>query len=316
MKLNKEIHYDEALELFNSIHVATQVAKDLCDKYNIEYNETEGRKVRNWLNPTLHLPLRKDNDEYQPKILIYDIETSLIRAKIFWTGTQYIGHKQLMDESKIITISYKWLGEDEVTVLTWDNEKKNDKELIKAFLKVYNSADMVIGQNNDKFDNRFINARAMKYNLDVDVYVKSFDLMKQNKRLFRLPSYSMDYISKFLKISKKMKVEIEMWEDIQYGKKDISSSALKKMCEYNIQDVLTTEEMYLKLRKYMNHVTHLGVLKGESKFSCPECGGHNLKLHRTVVTANGTIQRILKCKDDGVKFKVSNRDFLRMQLNN
>ena len=69
--------------------------------------------------------------------------------------------------------------------------------MLKSFLKAYNTADMVIGQNNDKFDNRWVNARAMKHNLDVNTLVKSFDIMKQTKKLFRLPSYSMDYITKF-----------------------------------------------------------------------------------------------------------------------
>lgn len=317
MKLNKEIHFDEAVEMFNSVKVATQVAKDLCERYGVEYDESEGRKVRNWLNPLHNLSLRQGDAEYAPKVLVYDIETSLIEGLLWWTGKQYVGHNQLRTEPKIITISYKWVGDETVYILNWDQETQCDKEMMKEFIKVYNEADMIIGQNNDKFDNRFVNARAMKHNLDINVYIKSFDIMKQTKRLFRLPSYSMDYITKYLGIQGKMgHAGRKMWEDIQYGTKKEAKAALKMMSDYNVQDVIATEEMYTKLRKYMGHVTHLGVLSGESKTSCPSCGSNKIELIKTTVTSTGVIRRIVRCKKDRVQFVLSNRDFLKLSLNN
>ena len=96
------------------------------------------------------------------KVLVYDIETCRITAKVWWTGKQYINHKQLLEEPRIISISYKWLGESKIHALTWD-KNQSDEKLITDFMKVYNEADMVVGQNNDRFDNRWINARAMKF---------------------------------------------------------------------------------------------------------------------------------------------------------
>ena len=312
--LTKEIHYDRALELFNSDKVATNVAKTLCKEEEISYNENIGRLVRRWLNPSLHLPLRKGDASYAPKVLIYDIETSLLEGTFWWTGEQYISHSQLRTEPRIITIAYKWLNEDKVYCLKWD-ENQCDKQLMKEFVEIYNSADMVIGQNSDKFDNRFVNTRAMKHNLNINTFVKSFDIMKQTKRLFRLPSYSMDYISKYLGIAGKLQhAGIQMWKDIQFGNKKESKAAMQMMCDYNIQDVLTTEEMYLKLRKYMGNVVHLGVLAGEEKTSCPNCGSHKLELFKTTVTATGVIRRIMRCKKCGVLHAMSNRDFLRLSM--
>lgn len=313
MKLNKETHFDEALEIFNSVKVATATAKELCKRYSIEYDESEGRKVRNWLNPELNLPLRKGDVNFKPKILIYDIETSLLESTVWWTGKQYISHNQLKSEGKIITICYKYLGENKVYSLTWDNENKCDKELVKTFIEIYNDADMVIGQNSDNFDNRYLMARAMKYNYDVNTFVKSFDIMKQTKRLFRLPSYSIDYLCKYLGLSGKLEHSgRKMWEDIQYGSKKQSKDALKLMVEYNQKDVLITEELYLKLRKYMGNVIHLGVLSGETKVSCPNCGSTNIELYKTTVSPTGLIRRIMRCKKDKVLFSISNRDFLRI----
>lgn len=280
-------------------------AQEKLSKY---FNVTE-RTIRKWANK-LEIGLMTKNIVSPNKILIYDIETTRVKAWVWWSGKQFVSGDSLIDEPKIITIAYKWLGEDDITVLTWD-EKLSDKQLLEKFLKVYNSADMVIGQNNDRFDNRWVNARAMKYGLDVNTFVRSFDIMRETKRLFRLPSYSMKYITNYLGIQTKLEHEgIKMWEKIQTGTPEEQKEYLQKMVEYNRQDIVATEDMYLTLRKYMGHKTHFGVLNGQERFTCPNCGGKNVYLDRTTVTPAGTVQRVMKCSDDSVVYKISNKQYM------
>lgn len=280
-------------------------AQEKLAKY---FNVTE-RTIRKWANK-LEIGLMTKNIVSLNKILIYDIETTRVKAWVWWSGKQFVSGDSLIDEPKIITIAYKWLGEDDITVLTWD-EKLSDKQLLEKFLKVYNSADMVIGQNNDRFDNRWVNARAMKYGLDVNTFVRSFDIMRETKRLFRLPSYSMKYITNYLGIQTKLEHEgIKMWEKIQTGTPEEQKEYLQKMVEYNRQDIVATEDMYLTLRKYMGHKTHFGVLNGQERFTCPNCGGKNVSLDKTTVTPAGTVQRVMKCSDDGVVYKISNKQYM------
>lgn len=249
-------------------------------------------------------------DKKEVKVLIYDLETSQIPAKVWWTGKQYVGHKQLKGEAKIITVAWKWLGEDKVNHLTWDMETHSDEKLVEEFIKVYNSADQVVGINNDNFDCRWIRARAAKYSIPINVYVKSLDIQKQAKKLFRLPSYSMDYMSKYFGVSHKLSHEgIVMWDMIEDGNPEQQKEYMKKMIEYNVGDIISTEDLYLCLRKYMKSPVHFGALVGKSKFTCPECGGDNLELIKTTTTTAGTIQRIMRCKDDGVTFKLSNTNY-------
>jgi len=247
----------------------------------------------------------------KPRVLIYDIETARVEARLWWAGKQYVNGNQITSDPSIITIAWKWVGENKVNYLKWD-KNKIDKKLVTKFLKIYNKADMVIGYNNDRFDNKWINTRALKYGLEVNTFVKSFDIMKQSKRLFRLPSYSMNYLAKFLGVQTKLQhTGLAMWDAIQYGKKKEAKKAMKLMVKYNIQDIIVTEQVYLKVRKYMKSPIHLGVVAGESKTSCPVCGGTHSKLHHTTVTAAGTIQHIMKCKNDGVKYKISNTEYLK-----
>jgi DNA polymerase elongation subunit (family B) len=250
-------------------------------------------------------------NNYIPKILIYDIETSRMEANVWWTGKSYLGSNQLRNETRIITVAYKWLGEDKVEYLKW-SKKQSDKKLMKKFLEVYNKADMVIGFNNDNFDNRLINARALKYDLNVNTFVKSFDIMKQAKRLFRLPGYSMNYIAKFIGVQTKLQHSgINMWDEIQYGSKKQAKKAMKMMVKYNIQDITVTEEVFLRMNKYMKSPMHVGVAMGNGKISCPLTGSTNVKLHKTTWTPAGTIQRIFKNKDTNHLFKVSNSKYLK-----
>jgi predicted PolB exonuclease-like 3'-5' exonuclease len=205
------------------------------------------------------------------------------------------------------------MGSNKVEIAKWSRKKKSDKDLMIRFLEEYNKADMVIGWNNNSFDNKLINARAMKYNLDVNTLVKSFDIMRQVKKAFRLPSYSMAYVSKYLGLQGKLSHSgIKMWEDIQWGNKVAYKQSMKLMVLYNIQDVALTEEIYFKLRKYLGNVLHAGaLLEKKAIITCPNCGSKKVKVDHTTSTAAGTIQRVMVCKKDKVKFKVTNSKYLK-----
>lgn len=247
----------------------------------------------------------------KPKILIYDIETSRMTVKCWWTGKQFVGHDQIVEEPKIITIAWKWLGDEDVKCLTWDTHTHSDKELVRKFLEEYNKADLVVGQNNDRFDNRWLVGRAIKYDFDVNAFVKSFDIMKQMKRIARIPSYSMKFITKFKGLIDKQGHEgIIMWEKVESGTPQEQREYLDKMCDYNIGDILSTEDMYIQLRKYMGHTIHVGTLGGDDKFTCPNCGGSNVELYKRTTTPAGTVQWVMKCNDDGCMYKVSTRVYM------
>ena len=253
------------------------------------------------------------------KVMVYDIETSRIPATVWSTGKQYINHAQLRGETTIISIAWKWVGKDKVYHLTWDKDHC-DKEMISKFLKSYNRAAMVIGQNNNSFDNKLINTRAAKHKLFVDRYVKSFDIYRMAKRYFRLPSYSMAYMAKYFGLTLKQSHEgIFMWEMIEYGNKKEQKEYLKKMVDYNKGDIVTTEELYLTLKPYFAAVTNKAVSMGLPKWGCPVSGSLNVRLLKTIFTEQGTVQRILYCEESNHQYKVNNKvytDFLTRQMQN
>jgi len=283
------------------------IQKHLAEEFGVSK-----RSIRNWANELdLNTMAKNIGDPF--KVLVYDIETCRVPAMVFWTGKTYINHKQLTEEPKIISISWKWLGDDKVNAVTWDT-KHNDEALMRKFLKVYNSATMVVGYNNDSFDNKWINTRAAKHRLEVNLHVKSFDLYKQAKKNFRLPSYSMEYLANYYGLTPKLKHEgVAMWDKIQFGTPEVQKETLQDMVDYNVGDILTTEEIYVEMRKYFGHKTHLGVILGDNRATCPHCGGDNVEEYngQYSVTPAGTIQRHMICRDDRVQYKISNANYLK-----
>jgi len=262
--------------------------------------------------------VKDEFDGKPPRILVYDIETSQAEFKFkrFWTGklNMYLNTRDMIKEPQVITIAYKWFGDNEVHTLKWKD--KCDKKLIQDFLEVYNKADMLVGYNNDRFDNRWVIGRAMKYGFDINTFTKSFDLLKQIKKLARIPGYSMEFACEFFGLPKgKHKHRgIGMWNDLEDNPDNtkIYKDAMEEMIFYNVEDILRTEDLYNRLRLYMSNVTHLGAVTGKHKSTCPECGSEEIELYDTIFTKAGTVQRIMECTEDNVRYKISNSDYLKL----
>jgi len=301
-KLNKQ-QEQRIVDLYASDKARKDIEKELSEEFDVSE-----RTIRTYAND-LKLTSNSANIP-NDKVMVYDIETSRVQADVWWTGKQYVNHTQLRNEPTIISIAWKWIGEDDVYHLTWD-ENHCDKKMVKEFLIHYNRASMVIGQNNNSFDNKWINTRAAKHRLHVDRFVKSFDIYRMAKRYFRLPSYSMAFMAKYFGLTLKQSHEgLWMWEMIEHGTKEEKEEYLQKMVDYNRGDIVTTEELYLTLKPYFASVQHKGVQSGLPKWSCPVSGSLNVKLLKTIFTEAGTVQRILYCNDSKHQYKVNNKTYM------
>ena len=124
----------------------------------------------------------------------------------------------------------------------------------------------------------------------------------------------MAYMAKYFGLTLKQSHEgIRMWKMIQYGNPEEKAEYLKKMIDYNIGDIVTTEELFMLLRPYLGTITNIAVSNGKPRWHCPVSGSDNVELYNTIYTEAGTVQRILFCPDSQHQFKVSNsiyREFL------
>ena len=299
---------EEITARYRSGNPRALIQEDIAAAYGVHT-----RTVRKWAR-RLGLGVTEEPSKPKARILIYDIETPRLRAELWWSGKQFVNGNDVLDEPRIISISWKWFGEDEVYADHWDLKTGDDRAMMENFLKYYNEADVVVGINNDRFDNRWINLRAAKHRLDVNTFVRSIDIQKQAKRLFRMPSYSLKYMGAFFDIplQKQNHEGLVMWQKIQYGTMEERKEYINKMIDYNVGDIYATEGLFLRLLPQLNLHSHLGAMHGAGVYSCPMCGNHEtIQLNKSTRTLAGTIQHIMECQKDGVKYKISNTNYLK-----
>lgn len=229
----------------------------------------------------------------KPKRLFFDIETSYNIVKSWRVGYNInLNPEDIIHERAIITVAYKWEGEDDVTVLTWDNG--DDKRLVQEFLEVMNSADELVGHNIDKYDIKFIMSRALVHGFIGLPKYQTTDTLKVAKKHFSLNSNKLDYIAQLLGLGHKLKHRgMVMWDDIILRN---DKKALGEMIDYNVQDVFLTEDVYNVLKIYTEPKVNHTILSGGESHTCPDCGSNELLHEKIYVTKAGTKSHLMRCR--------------------
>jgi len=223
--------------------------------------------------------------------LFWDIETSP-NVGLFWqTGYKLnIQHDSIVQERAIMCICYKWENRKTVHALTWD--KGDDKEMIKNFIDVLNTADEIVAHNGDNFDIKFFNSRVIFHDLEPHRAPNSVDTLKIARKKFRFNSNRLDYLGKLLFGEGKISTSYQLWKDILLNN---SKKAMADMVKYCKKDVVLLERVFKKLHKYEENKTHTGILNGYDPWVCPECSSTDVVRDGVKVTKMGKKFR-MRCK--------------------
>lgn len=255
-------------------------------------------------------------DQESIKRLFFDIETSPMIVYSWRTGYKLnIPTDNIIQDWKIICISYKWEGEDKVHNLRWD-KNQCDKKMLIDFIKIMNKADECIAHNGDRFDIKKIRTRCVYHRIPMFPKYRSLDTLKKARSGFNFNSNRLDYIAQFLGVGAKLKHEgFPMWVKCLEGDKE----ALDNMVEYCDMDIIVLEDVFSVLQNYTLNNTHTGAHNGKLKASCPNCGSEDISLLKNNFTAKGTIKRMMECNSCGYNYETTNtawRQFLEMKQNN
>lgn len=178
--------------------------------------------------------------------LFFDLEVSPNLVFSWRIGNKInLSAENIIEERAIICASYKWEGSNKVEYLSWN--KGDDKELLQKFCKIIDSADEIVTQNGDKFDIKWLRARAIYHGIPISTKFNSIDTLKMARAGFNFNSNRLDYMGTFLGVGNKIKTTYDLWKDIVlYNDK----TAMAKMIEYCNEDVLLLERVYNKLKDY------------------------------------------------------------------
>lgn len=230
------------------------------------------------------------------KILIVDIETAPNVAYVWGMWKQNIGLNMLKENSYLMSFAAKWLGEEEV--MYCENRHGDDTELVARLIQLLGEADMVVAHNAKKFDIPVIQGRAVIHGIAPPSPFKIIDTLITAKREFRLFSNKLAYLAQVLGCADKKQHEkfpgFELW--LQCLKQN--DEAWAEMREYNIQDVDTLEEVYLKLRPWMKQHPNVAVKMEKDETLCPKCGSHHIHF-RGYYNTNVGKYRKFQCQNCG-----------------
>jgi hypothetical protein len=241
-----------------------------------------GRTVRRhagrWSDRTRN-KLKKGKGELKvispARILILDIETSPMEVLTWDIFKQYIMPTNILKDWSILSWSAKWLFEPKIfsQVVSADEAiDRRDASIMPSLWDMLNEANIVIAHNAAKFDIPRINSRLIVNGMQPPMPYRVIDTRKVAYKNFAMSSNSLDWLLKLFKLTEKNKQEYDLWKRCVKGDEE----ALSLMRSYNESDVLTLEELYLRLRPWIKSHPNVGLYIDTDKEVCTHCGNDKL----------------------------------------
>lgn len=226
----------------------------------------------------------------QARIVTIDLEVSPLLSYSYppmWrTNTFNIVHNQIL-----MSFSYKWLDEDKVHhvqlpdfKVRYKNDKYDDYDVTLALHKVLDEASVVVGHNIRGFDIKMANTYFIKHRLGAPSPYKTVDTLAQARRIFKYPSNRLDEVSKYHGLEGKTDIKVgQLWYPcLVEGDK----TSWKLMKEYNNQDVVMTEQIYLDQRGFDRSHPNMGIVLNQQGV-CSHCGASS-----AIFQSRGTETRV------------------------
>lgn len=233
----------------------------------------------------------------EPKILLFDLETSPMLAWTFSLFKPIIGINQIVEPPRIICWSARWVGTKGKSVM-FDSEYKTARgDMLEGLRDLLDEADVVVGYNSDNFDIPWVNEQFLTHGIELPSPYTKIDLYKLNKRHLRMPSGKLDYMAQdLLGDRKETNSGFQLWIDCLGPDGPARDKAWKEMEKYAKKDTLLLEPLLEIMRPFITSLNY--GLYSDREFSCTHCSSSSLQARGYSYTRAGKFQRY-QCKDCG-----------------
>lgn len=235
-----------------------------------------------------------------PRIAVLDIETAPLQSHHWGLWQQNISLAQITIEWSILSFCNKWLGEKEVEYRDTSEQKdvRDDFELLGRLWTILDEADFVVAQNGKKFDLKKIKARMVMSGFPPFSPVIVIDTLLIAKAEFGFTSNKLEWMTTHLTKTKKLKHQnfpgFELWTQCLLG----NQRAWAEMKKYNIVDVKSLEELYMRLRGWATGHPNVAAFFPDEEMRCAKCGSVHLTQRDYQYTQTGQYKRY-QCRDCG-----------------
>ena len=241
--------------------------------------------------------LKNENIKNNPKILIFDIETSYIEIASWGINKQYINKNQILNDWFIISYAAKWLYDENIysSVLTSKEAiKKDDKRILKELWELLNKCDIAITYNGNNFDIPKVNTRFIINEIYPPSNYKSIDVFQTISRNFAFTSRAMDYVNLTLDLERKKETGgLDLWKRCIAG----DGHSLNDMLDYNEQDVIALQETYLAVRPWIKNHPNIGLWHDSKESVCGYCGSTDFEYISNLYSTPAGLFKSFRCNN-------------------
>jgi|GEM_PF-1223863 len=236
-------------------------------------------------------------EKREPKILLFDLETSGILARVFGIHEQRIGINQIVQDWTILSFAAKFLNDPKIIYVDTSKQENigDDRQLLSVLRELLVDADVVVTQNGRSFDEKVANARLVQMGFPAIPKLKHLDTLQLSRGRFKFTSHKLEYMAKILdvpckKLMNRKFIGMELWNECMAK----NPEAWAEMKEYNCADVMALEGVYLRLRPWATGVD-LNPYYSDNTYRC-QCGSTSFLRRGFSITNTGKFQRF-QCKE-------------------
>jgi len=151
------------------------------------------------------------------------------------------------------------------------------EEFIRTVWEWFNEADITVGHNVDRFDQRILRSDWSLYGWTPPRPWKTVDTLKVARTELGYESNTLDSLCKRLGVKAKTdKYSVEVARAACEG----DERAQRRLQKYNEGDIRASQDLYDRLRPWIRNHPHLSMWS-DNPWGCPNCGEKNLSTHGT-----------------------------------
>ena len=280
--MNYKQWHKSALELHEKGYSGRKIAKQL-GMGKTQVNDV----LKAYREGTLQL---QPPEKKKPKILYWDLESSLMGTLTFGLWNQNITGNRITKHSHLLSNS--WAFDDEppqgVRLTPEQVRDGDDLDVVVDTIRAIEQCDVMITFNGRKYDQKLLKTRALVHNLPPIKFPSAhIDIMQEVKSNFRFPSNSMQNVSLYLGEHGKLATtgrnlweRCYKWEDYEDCDK-----ALAEMLEYGLIDIIATRDLFKRMKGWFKSSVNLGLItkdingentKDNHTLMCPHCASEDV----------------------------------------
>lgn len=234
----------------------------------------------------------------QPEIWTLDIETRPNEVYSWQLYNQNHSVSQIIRPAGILCFAARKYGTEKVHFYAEWTKGGYDR-MVEELYNIYDSADWVVTFNGANFDSKWIKAAFVQAGLPTPSPYREVDLYRTVRKHFNFPSRKLTYVCGVLGLD--VKVETggqKLWNEvIRPTTKKSGDQAKRLMRQYNANDVVITEQLFERLRGWIDGL-NFGVYVDDEQPVCANCGSQKIHRRGYAYTTVGRYRRF-RCEDCG-----------------